>query len=102
MKAVQGFETEQQKDRRWKCCINNDSISKSANNSKKSMVKNNLDEPTKYFMQVPAVKATKGKVLNQHSKYTKEFEDVFNVIWCFKGTFSLQLKTNSNPYQVPP
>ena len=30
------------------------------------------------------------------------FGDVFNGIGCFEGTFSLQLKPNSKPYQVPP
>ena len=31
-----------------------------------------------------------------------KFEDVFNGTWCFKGTFSLQLKLDSKPYQAPP
>ena len=30
------------------------------------------------------------------------FGDVFNDIGCFEGTFSLQFKPNSKPYQVPP
>ena len=30
------------------------------------------------------------------------FGDAFNGIGCFKGTFSLQLKPDSKPYQVPP
>ena len=30
------------------------------------------------------------------------FGDVFNGIGCFKGIFSLQLKPDSKPYQVPP
>ena len=32
----------------------------------------------------------------------KKFGDMFNSIGCFKGTFSLQLKPDSKPYQVPP
>ena len=32
----------------------------------------------------------------------EKFEDMFNGIGCFKGTFSLQLKLDSKPYQVPP
>ena len=28
--------------------------------------------------------------------------DIFNGIGCFEGTFSLQLKPDSNPYQAPP
>ena len=27
---------------------------------------------------------------------------MFNSVGCFEGTFSLQLKPNSRPYQVPP
>ena len=30
------------------------------------------------------------------------FDNVFNGIGCFEGTFSLQLKPDSKPYQVPP
>ena len=30
------------------------------------------------------------------------YGDVFNGIGCFEGTFSLQLKPDSKPYQVPP
>ena len=30
------------------------------------------------------------------------FGKVFNDIGCFKGTFSLQFKLDSKPYQVPP
>ena len=30
------------------------------------------------------------------------FGDIFNGIGCFKGTFSLQLKTDSKRYQAPP
>ena len=30
------------------------------------------------------------------------YGEVFNGIECFKGTFSLQLKPDSKPYQVPP
>ena len=29
------------------------------------------------------------------------FGDIFNGIGCFKGTFSLQLKPDSKPYQAP-
>ena len=32
----------------------------------------------------------------------KEFNDVFNGIGCFEGTFSFQLKLDSRPYQMPP
>ena len=32
----------------------------------------------------------------------KHLATFFNSIGCFKGTFSLQLKPDSKPYQVPP
>ena len=32
----------------------------------------------------------------------KEYSEVFNGIGCFGGTFSLQLKPDSKPYQVLP
>ena len=32
----------------------------------------------------------------------KEFEDVFTGIGCFDGTFSLQVKPDSKPYQAAP
>ena len=35
-------------------------------------------------------------------KVHDEFHDVFNGIVCFEGTFSLQLKPDSNPYQATP
>ena len=31
----------------------------------------------------------------------REFKDAFNGIRCFDGTFSLQLKSDSMPYQAP-
>ena len=102
MKAVQGFNTEQEKEGRWKCCINTDSISKSGNNSKKSMAKINLDKPTNYFIAGPTCGNEKRKSAESTQQIHKEFLDVFNDIWCFKGTFSLQLKTNSNPYKALP
>ena len=102
MKAVQGFNTEQEKDGRWKCCINTDSISKSGNNSKKSMVKNNPGKPTNYFIAGPSCESVKRKSAESTQQIHKEFEDVLNSIGCFRGTFSLQLKTNSKLYQVPP
>ena len=30
-----------------------------------------------------------------------EFNDLFPGIWCFEGTFSLQVKEGSHPYQAP-
>ena len=41
-------------------------------------------------------------VVEKNQKIHDTFGDVFNGIGCFKGTFSLQLKPGSKPYQVPP
>ena len=35
-------------------------------------------------------------------KIHNTYGDVFNGIGCFEGTFSLQLKPSSKPYEVPP
>ena len=35
-------------------------------------------------------------------KMHEEFSDVFTGSECFKGTFSLQVNKDVNPYQVPP
>ena len=43
---------------------------------------------------------TKERVLNQHSRYIKDFDDVFNGIGYFEGIFSLQFKPDSKPYQA--
>ena len=32
----------------------------------------------------------------------RHFKDVFTGIGCFDGTYSLQVKLDSKPYQVPP
>ena len=80
--------------------VQTDSISKSANNGTKSMVKTNPDKSTNYFLAGPNCDSDKrkGAKTTQH----KEFDYVFNGICCIEGTFSLQIKTDSKPYQAPP
>ena len=75
MQAVQGFDTGQEKDGRCKCCINTDSISKSGNNSKKSMVKNNPDKPTNYFIEGPSCESGKRINVESTQQIHNEFED---------------------------
>ena len=41
------------------------------------------------------------QVLKSHKKLQRDCKDVFNGIGCFDGTFSLQLKPGSKPYQAP-
>ena len=43
---------------------------------------------------------TTKRVLKPHSKYIRTLK-ILNGIGCFDGTFSLQLKLDSKPYQVP-
>ena len=38
---------------------------------------------------------------NMTRQIQKEFENIFMGIGCFEGTFSLQVKPDSKPYQVP-
>ena len=53
-------------------------ISKSGNNSKKSMVKNNPDKPTNYFIAGLSCESNKRKSAESTQLIHKEFEDVFN------------------------
>ena len=46
--------------------------------------------------------ADKSKSSAMTQRIHKMFGDIFNGIGSFKGTFSLQLKPDSKPYQVPP
>ena len=46
--------------------------------------------------------ADKRKSSAMTQKIHDTFANVFNGIGCFEGTFSLQLKPDSKPYQVPP
>ena len=54
------------------------------------------------FFQIQAVVHTKGQVFELTQQIHKEFNNVFNGIGCFEGTFSLQLKLDSRPYEATP
>ena len=100
--TTQESNTKQETGGAAKCCANTDSISKSTNNSTKSMVNTNTNIPTNYFLSGPSCDTDKKKSARIIQQIQKEFNDVFNGIGCFEGTFSLQLKLDSRPYQVPP
>ena len=53
-----------------------------------------------YFLSSPNMEVDKRKSIELMQKIHNVF-DVFIGIGCFKGTFSLQLKSDSKPYQVP-
>ena len=65
---------------------NNEPITKETNNE------------MEYFHKGPNKRAS----ANMTKQIQKEFKDVFTGIGCFEGTFSLQVKPDSKPYQVPP
>ena len=54
------------------------------------------------FFSSSNIDEDKRKSRDMMQKIHGTFGDVFNDIGCFEGTFSLQLKPNSKPYQVPP
>ena len=100
MQAVQGNDQMQEMIKDEKCCTNKDGISKS-NSRVKSMVKSKLSDTTEYFLSGPSYDSKKKRSAETMPQLQKEFEDVFNGIECFNSTFSLQLKPDSKPYQVP-
>ena len=84
-----------------KCCANTTSISKSTNNRNRSTANTNTNTPAKYFLLCPKYETDKRKSAELTQQIHKEFDNVFNGIGCFEGTFSLQLKPDSRPYQAP-
>ena len=99
---TQESNTKQETDGALKCCANTDSISKSTNNSTKSMVNTNADKPTKYFLSGPSCDTDNRKSAKLTQQIHEEFNNVFNGIGCLGGTFSLQLKLDSRLYQALP
>ena len=55
-----------------------------------------------YFYSSNNVDADKRSSSTMMQSIHMRFGDIFNGIGCFKGTFSLQLKPDSKPYQAPP
>ena len=55
-----------------------------------------------YFYSSNNTDSDKRKSDAMTQKIHKTYGNVLNGIGCFEGTFSLQLKPNSKPYQVPP
>ena len=60
---------------------------------------NNTNKITNYFFSSSDVDADKRKSSELMQVIHNTYGDVFNGIGCFKGTFSLQLKPDSKPYQ---
>ena len=55
-----------------------------------------------YFHSSNNIDADKRSSIAMMQKIHTRFGNVFNGIGCFEGTFSLQLKPDSKPYQAPP
>ena len=63
---------------------------------------NQSNKSINYFYSSENTEADRRKSDIMTQKIHNTFGNVFNSIGCFKGTFSLQLKPDSKPYQVPP
>ena len=85
-----------------KCFTNMESIFKTTKNNNGSTVNPNSNTLTKYFLSSPNVETDKRKSTEITQQIHTEFDNVFSGIGSFEGTFLLQLKPNSRPYQVSP
>ena len=65
-------------------------------------MRTNSDKSKNYFLAGPSHDSDKRKSAESAQQIHKDFDDVLNGIGCFEGTYSLQLKTDSRPYQVMP
>ena len=83
-------------------CTNMDKNLKVTNNVNGSSSNTSINTLTNYFLSSPDIEVDKTKSIELMQKIHNVFDNVFNGIGCFKGTFSLQLKPDSKPYQVPP
>ena len=84
-----------------KGCANTDADSKIKQGANGQSSQDNANKTTNYFFLSPNVEADKRKSIKLIWEIHNTFGDVFNGIGCFEGTFTLQLKPGSKPYQVP-
>ena len=82
-----------------KCCTNTDSILNFENKDKATVTDNDNIE---YFIAGPNWNINKRVSAEISHQLQREFKDVFNGIRSFNGSFSLQIKPDSKPYQVTP
>ena len=71
---------------------------KVAYNANGSSSNTNINTLTNYFLSSPNIEVDKGKSIELTQRIHNVFDNVFNGIGCFEGTFSLQLKPDSKPY----
>ena len=84
-----------------KSCTNTVADSKVDSNVNDHSNNNNVNTTTNYFLSSPNVEADKRESIKLMQRVHNVFGNVFNGIGCFEGTFSLQLKPDSKPYQAP-
>ena len=85
-----------------KGCTYMDADSKTTPGANGQNGQNNANKSINYFFLSSNVDADKRKSSDLTQKIHNTFVDVFHGIGCFECTFSLQLKLESKPYQVPP
>ena len=73
-----------------------------ANGQNGQNISNNSNNSVNYFFSSSNIMAGKRQSSEMTQKIHNRFDNIFNGIGCFEGTFSLQLKPNSKPYQAPP
>ena len=82
-----------------------DCTNKDAHSTAKQDVNSQQHQANKlinYFYSLNNTDADKSKSNAMTQRIHETYGEVFNGIGCFEGTFSLQLKPDSKPYQVPP
>ena len=65
-------------------------------------IQNHSHNSINYFFSSSNIMADKRQSSKMTQRKHGRFGNIFNGIWCFKGTFSLQLKPNSKPHQATP
>ena len=83
-------------------CTNTDEYLKNTNNVNRLDSNTNANTLTNYFLSSPNTEIDKRKSAKLTQKIHNVFDNVFNGIGCFEGTFSLYLKPDSKPFQAPP
>ena len=83
-------------------CANMDRESKMKQGTNGQDGQNNVNKATNYSFSSPNIEADKRKGIELTWEVHNTFGDVCNGIGCFEGTFSLQLKLDSKPYQGSP
>ena len=101
MHTVQQSNPRQETNRAEKFYTKTDTNSKSTDNNTKPMVDTKANKSTEYFLSSPNYNSNKRKCAEATQQVHKDFDDVFNGIGYFVGTFSLKLKSDSKPYQTP-